>query len=104
MCLILLAVDCHPKYRLVVAANRDEYYNRETLPAAFWSDNPSILAGRDLRQGGTWMGITTEGRFSALTNYRDPSRHKPHACPAAAQYSGIWNATHPRKPLCGFDK
>ncbi|MGE5544021.1 MAG: NRDE family protein [Bacillota bacterium] len=79
MCLILLAIDFHPKYRLVVAANRDEYYNRETLPAAFWPENPSILAGRDVRQGGTWMGITTDGRFSAITNYRDPSRHKPQA-------------------------
>jgi len=79
MCLILFAIDCHPKYQLVVAANRDEYYNRESLPAAFWPDNPSILAGRDVRQGGTWMGITTQGRFCALTNYRDPSRHKPQA-------------------------
>jgi uncharacterized protein with NRDE domain len=79
MCLILFAIDCHPKYRLVMAANRDEYYNRQTLPADFWPDNPSILAGRDGYQGGTWMGITTSGRLAALTNYRDPSRHNPQA-------------------------
>lgn len=79
MCLILFAIDCHPQYRLVVAANRDEYYHRQTLPADFWPDNPSILAGRDGYQGGTWMGITTAGRIAALTNYRDPSRHNPQA-------------------------
>lgn len=77
MCLILFAYDCHPQYKLVLAANRDEFYNRFTLPAAFWSDPPFILAGKDLKQGGTWMGITTTGRFAALTNYRDPSNFNP---------------------------
>jgi uncharacterized protein with NRDE domain len=79
MCLILFAYDCHPKYKLVVAANRDEFYNRPALPAAFWPDNPFILAGKDLQQGGTWMGITTSGRFAALTNYRDPSHYNPQS-------------------------
>ncbi|NLM22248.1 MAG: NRDE family protein [Peptococcaceae bacterium] len=71
MCLILFANDCHPRYYLVVAANRDEYYNRPTLPAAFWPESPNLLAGKDLQMGGTWMGITTTGRFAALTNYRE---------------------------------
>jgi uncharacterized protein with NRDE domain len=62
-----------------VASNRDEFYSRPTSPAGFWQDNPQILAGRDLKEGGTWMGITTSGRFAALTNYRDPSRHKKTA-------------------------
>jgi uncharacterized protein with NRDE domain len=79
MCLILWAKDCHPKFKLVLMANRDEFYNRPTSPAAFWSDQPSILAGKDELQGGTWMGLTTDGRFAALTNYRDPSNHNPHA-------------------------
>jgi uncharacterized protein with NRDE domain len=79
MCLILFACDYHPKYKLVVAANRDEFYSRPTQPAAFWQDNPYLLAGKDLKEGGTWMGITTTGRFAALTNYRDPSRHKKDA-------------------------
>lgn len=77
MCLVIFAYNCHPRYRLVVAANRDEFYERPALPAAFWGDNPDILAGRDLREGGTWMGITRSGRFAVLTNYRDPSRFKP---------------------------
>jgi len=62
----------HPIYKLIVAANRDESYKRPTAPAHFWEDHPKILAGRDLEKMGTWMGVTTDGRFSALTNYRDP--------------------------------
>lgn len=76
MCMILFAYDCHPTYQLVVAANRDEFYNRPTSAAEFWKDNPDILAGRDLQEGGSWMGITTGGRFAALTNYRDPASYK----------------------------
>jgi uncharacterized protein with NRDE domain len=72
MCLILFAYDAHPEYRLVLAANRDEFYERPTAPAAPWEDDPRVVAGRDLRGGGTWMGITREGRWSALTNFRDP--------------------------------
>lgn len=72
MCLILFAYKKHPKYKLIVAANRDEFYKRPTAPAHFWDDHPKILAGRDLEKMGTWMGVTSSGRFSALTNYRDP--------------------------------
>lgn len=79
MCLILLAYDDHPRYKLIVAANRDEFYKRPTLSANFWPDYPSVLAGKDLEQGGTWMGVTTTGRFAALTNYRDPLYERPNA-------------------------
>lgn len=79
MCLILFAYKTHPKYKLVVAANRDEFYNRPTEPAGFWEDNPKILAGRDLTAGGTWMGINTKGEISMLTNYRDLKNIKPDA-------------------------
>ncbi len=72
MCLILLAWRAHPDYPLVVAANRDEYYQRPTTPARFWEQAPEILAGRDLSAGGTWMGVTRHGRFAALTNFREP--------------------------------
>lgn len=75
MCLILFAYKYHPNYPLIVAANRDEFYSRPTSPAHYWSDQPDILAGRDLKELGTWMGITVHGRFAALTNYRDPSQH-----------------------------
>ncbi len=73
MCLILFAWQQHAQYKLVVAANRDEFYARPTAPAQFWHDTPQILAGRDLEQGGTWLGVTRSGRFAAITNVRDPS-------------------------------
>ena len=73
MCLIALAWRAHPAYRLIVAANRDEYFARPAAPADFWEDHTHILAGRDLEAGGTWLGITLEGRFAALTNYRNPA-------------------------------
>lgn len=72
MCLIVFAFEAHPLYRLVLAANRDEFYSRPTAPAAFWTEFPFVLAGRDLAAGGTWLGISKTGRFAAVTNYRDP--------------------------------
>ncbi|SEB53276.1 NRDE family protein [Paenibacillus sp. GP183] len=72
MCLILFAYQAHDKYKLIMAANRDEFYERPTAPVHFWEDYPNILAGRDLLKMGTWMGVTTAGRFAALTNYRNP--------------------------------
>ncbi|HEY7767706.1 NRDE family protein, partial [Longimicrobium sp.] len=71
MCLIVLAIDQHPRHRLIAAANRDEFYARPTATAAWWSDAPGVLAGRDLQEGGTWMGVTRAGRFAAITNYRE---------------------------------
>jgi len=79
MCLILLAYDSHPDYKLLLAANRDEFYERPTAPLELWADNPRIAAGRDLRGGGTWMGVSPDGRLAALTNYRDPQDIKTNA-------------------------
>jgi len=79
MCLLLLAIKSHPVYKLIIAANRDEYYDRPSVPASFWDDRPDLLAGRDLRAGGTWFGITKKGRIAAVTNYRDPASLKSHA-------------------------
>lgn len=70
MCLINFHFQDHPIYRLIIAANRDEFYERPTAPAHFWEDKPQLLAGRDLSQKGTWLGITKNGRIAALTNYR----------------------------------
>lgn len=72
MCLILFAYRTHPGYRLILAANRDEFFARPTEALAFWPDKPEILAGRDLQAGGTWFGLTGNGRYAAVTNYRDP--------------------------------
>jgi uncharacterized protein with NRDE domain len=73
MCLIVFAYDVHPSYKLVLAANRDEFYDRPAAPADFWKDHPNLLAGRDLKEKGTWLGITRQGKFAAITNYRDPA-------------------------------
>jgi uncharacterized protein with NRDE domain len=79
MCLIAFAWRAHPRSRLIVAANRDEYFGRPAAPAGFWDDHPNVLAGRDLEAGGTWLGVTLDGRFAALTNYRNPADKKTGA-------------------------
>ncbi len=68
MCVIFFAYQAHPDYDLILLANRDESHQRPTKTADFWSDYPYLLAGKDLEAGGTWLGITKEGKFSALTN------------------------------------
>jgi len=79
MCLLLLAIQAHPAYPLIIAGNRDEFYERPASQAGFWKDHPEILAGRDLQAGGAWFGMTPKGRIAALTNYRDPASINPHA-------------------------
>ncbi|MEX2479590.1 MAG: NRDE family protein [Gammaproteobacteria bacterium] len=70
MCLLLVAHDCCPGYRLVLAANRDEFHARPTAPAAAWHDRPEVIGGRDLEAGGTWLAVDTQGRFATITNVR----------------------------------
>jgi uncharacterized protein with NRDE domain len=79
MCLILLSFKTHSRYPLVLAANRDEFYERPSAPVTFWDDAPDVLAGRDMKDGGTWLGITKRGRIAAVTNYRDPISFKDDA-------------------------
>lgn len=76
MCVIFFSYKQHPLHPLILLANRDEFYDRPTAAAAVWKDFPHIHAGRDLVGGGTWMGVTEGGRFSAVTNYRDPGEEK----------------------------
>jgi uncharacterized protein with NRDE domain len=79
MCILLVAHDAHPHYRLVLAANRDEEYDRPAAPAEFWRDAPEVFAGRDLRDGGTWLGVTRTGRWAALTNFREAGARREGA-------------------------
>ena len=74
MCLLVLAWQSHPRYRLIVAANRDEFHDRPSAPLGWWVDDPRILAGRDLRGAGTWMGAARSGRFGVVTNFRELER------------------------------
>lgn len=99
MCLVLLAWDKHPRHRLIVAANRDEFYARPTAPADWWADAPHVLAGRDLREGGTWMGVTRDGRFAAVTNVREPQSYRVGA-PSRGHLVG--NFLLSRAPSLGY--
>lgn len=69
MCILALAWQAHPRWQLVVAANRDEYHNRAAAPMARWP-NSDVIAGRDLQAGGAWLGVSEKGRFAAVTNLR----------------------------------
>lgn len=77
MCLIALAYRVHPRFPLILIANRDEFYTRPTRPLAPWDDDPRVLGGRDLQAGGSWLGVTETGRIAAVTNFREP--HPPRA-------------------------
>lgn len=82
MCLIAFAWQTRPDLPLVLASNRDEFFDRPTAPADWWQpapDGPKVLSGRDLQAGGTWMGVSATGRFAALTNFRAPNERKPEA-------------------------
>ena len=74
MCILFLAIKQHSEYPLVICANRDEFYQRPTSAAHFWSDYPSILAGKDLQAGGSWLGVNKQGYFAAVTNIRTASK------------------------------
>lgn len=78
MCTLLFALGARPDARLIVAANRDEFRGRPSAPLHAWEDAP-VIAGRDLRGGGTWMGVGRRGRWAALTNTREPGRARPGA-------------------------
>ena len=79
MCLLVLAWQSHARYRLVVAANRDEYHERPAAPLEKWPAPAELLAGRDLRAQGTWLGIDRERRFGVVTNFRELQRTRPGA-------------------------
>jgi uncharacterized protein with NRDE domain len=93
MCLIYLAHRVHPRYPLVVAANRDELHARPSSPAHWWQDVPGLLAGRDLQAGGTWMGVTRGGRFAAVTNFREPGARDANARSRGELVSGFLEGT-----------
>ena len=90
MCLIYAAWRRHPRYRLVVAANRDEYHARPAAPAHWWEDARGVLAGRDLEAGGTWMGVACNGRFAAVTNYHDPAPRRRRSAPSRGALVGAF--------------
>ena len=72
MCLINFNIGSHDKYKMIIAANRDEFYSRPTAPVHYWEDHPNILGGRDLKAQGTWLAVSKSGKIGALTNIRTP--------------------------------
>ena len=74
MCLLVIALRKHPRLPLIVAGNRDEFHARPTQAAHWWPDKRNIVGGRDLQAGGTWLAMHRDGRFAAVTNYRDAHR------------------------------
>ncbi len=75
MCILFFAIKQHPKYPVIICANRDEFHQRPTQAMHWWPEKETqnaILAGKDLQAGGTWLGLNKQGRFSALTNFRQP--------------------------------
>ena len=77
MCLILFSYQQSKEYKLILAANRDEFYERPTKQAGPWDDVSGLIAGKDLQAGGTWLGIHSSGRFGMVTNYREPALELP---------------------------
>jgi uncharacterized protein with NRDE domain len=77
MCLALIALAAHPRWQLVIAANRDEFHARPARPARWWPSG--ILAGEDLTAGGTWFGVDRSGRWALVTNYREGVPRDPAA-------------------------
>lgn len=79
MCVLALAWNVHPRWRLLLIGNRDEAHARPSAPLHAWLDDPALLAGRDLEAGGTWMGVHAPGRMAVVTNVRDPAAAKDGA-------------------------
>lgn len=95
MCLLVLAWRHHPRYLLVLAGNRDEFHARGAAAATWWDDPPGLLAGRDLQAGGTWLGVTRDGRMAVVTNYRELGERLPDAPSRGALIVDYARARHP---------
>lgn len=100
MCLLVIAWKTHPRYRLVVAANRDEFHDRPAAPLNWWQDDARILAPRDLKASGTWLGVARSGRFGMVTNFRDlqaPAEYSPSRGSLVPRF--LTGATSPKEFL-----
>lgn len=88
MCVVAIAIDSHPRWRLVAAGNRDEFHTRASSPLAHWDDGSGIIAGRDLVSGGSWMGVSESGRFAVVTNIRNADGPDPDKLSRGALVGG----------------
>lgn len=100
MCLLVIAWKTHPRYRLILAGNRDEFHARPAAPLSWWQDDARILAPRDLKAMGTWLGVARSGRFGVVTNFRDlkaPADHAPSRGALVPRF--LTGATSPKEFL-----
>lgn len=105
VCLLFCCHDAHHEYPLILLANRDEFYERPTRAARFWPGEPAVLGGRDLKRGGTWLGVTRSGRWAALTNFREPSDavfERSRGDIVRDYLTGMWNARSFTEHLSGI--
>jgi uncharacterized protein with NRDE domain len=95
MCLVVVALAAHPRYALVVAANRDEFHARAAFPAHWGQRAPyaGVLAGHDAAAGGTWMGVRRDGRWALVTNVREGRRNDPQAPSRGELVPAVLNMT-----------
>jgi uncharacterized protein with NRDE domain len=103
MCVVTMAWEAHPKWRLLVAGNRDEFHARSSAPVARWGDHIGVMAGRDLVSGGTWMGVSDAGRFAVVTNIRDADGPDPNKTSRGALVSDYLAAGDLPDALEGFN-
>jgi uncharacterized protein with NRDE domain len=92
MCLVAFALDQSSRFPFVMAANRDEFFDRPAARLGWWEPDgggPAILGGRDLHAGGTWLGLTASGRLGMVTNIRNPQDNDPQA-PSRGQIVPQW--------------
>ncbi len=95
MCLIAFAWRAHPRYPLILVANRDEAHARASAPLAEWADAPGVFGGRDLKAGGTWLGAKANGRFAAVTNVREPQGSDAGLASRGALAAEVLHASSP---------
>lgn len=102
MCIMAMAWDAHPRWRLVLIGNRDELHARPAAPLARWQDDPSIIAGRDLQSGGSWLGVSAEGRAAIVTNLRGYGDPRPDRASRGALVTDLLAGREPA-PLDSFN-
>ena len=99
MCLIVFAWKAHPRYPLILATNRDEYHERPSAPLSYWDDAPEVLGGRDIEKGGSWLAANVDGRWAAVTNFRDGH---PSAAPTLSRGDLVRNYVSSRQMAANY--
>lgn len=101
MCVVAVALDCHPRWKLVLAGNRDEFHARAADPLRRWADAPHVIAGRDRQAGGGWLGVSEKGRLAVVTNIRNPDGPDPAKASRGALV-GDWLVSGKAPDLAGL--